>query len=71
MQDCLQVVPLPRILAVKQLQELDGTRRRQGDVRQEVIEAFQQGQKIGVTHLLTCRTNFWSMYFLAMLGWNS
>lgn len=20
---------------------------------------------------LTCRTNFWSMYFLAMLGWNS
>lgn len=24
MQDCLQVVSLPRILAVKQLQELDG-----------------------------------------------
>lgn len=23
------------------------------------------------TQTLTCRTNFWSMYFLAMLGWNS
>lgn len=35
MQDCLQVVSLPRILAVKQLQELDGGEGTQTD-RQEV-----------------------------------
>ncbi len=22
-------------------------------------------------NILTCKTNFWSMYFLAILGWNS
>lgn len=42
MQDCLQVVSLPRILAVKQLQELDG-RKEHGQENQNQNERWQQG----------------------------
>lgn len=41
--------------------------------RENEIKCYQLSNKY--THnqknLLTCKTNFWSMYFLAMLGWNS
>lgn len=42
MQDCLQVVSLPRILAVKQLQELDGEKEhRQMKENQNQTERWQ------------------------------
>jgi len=31
----------------------------------------KQNEALKKTEQLTCNTNFWSMYFLAMLGWNS